>query len=391
VVNPRGIGDRVASFVARGAESETAIALMGRVAPSAILAAALLPVIAIAAYAMGTTPAEYPLFGTAGANLLRGNVSAVFGSPKLQAGPFEIAPYGIAKLLNVHTEAQWFVFYVCVLYDMTFLLSLVLLLPVTRVSGRLGVYVPLLVLATANIGAFLPNVVLRGHLAEAMIPILWIVAACLSRERMFAAAGVAVALSAGFEVWGLLGAPVILLGTSPRFFRAALGGIVALLAIYLPFILSGNFRMFGFQWTTALGSIYRFLWPDLATFPWTFRLAQALLALAAGCAAALATRKHVSGVWLVPMAIISVRLVFDPLLFFYYWMAPATVALCALAFALYRRAWIAAVLSVVVVACLWLPPAAPLLTAILLAVMVALAVVALRLVDRHQTGTSPGV
>jgi hypothetical protein len=149
--------------------------------------------------------------------------------------------------------------------------------------------------------------------------------------------------------------------------------------------------MFGFQWNTAIGSLYRFLWPTLDSFPWTLRLAQAIFALAAGCAVALATRRHDYGIWLVPMAILCVRLVFDPLLFFYYWMAPATVGLCALAVALYRRAWVPALIAAGVVAWLWVPPAAPLLSAILMSLLVAASVVALRVVAPRvqHFGSSP--
>jgi hypothetical protein len=371
----------VTAVAARAAHSQTCDALRSRLAPSALLAVAMLPIIGVAAYALGKTPGEYPLFGPAGAALFRGNWNLVFHDPKVQAGPFELAPYGVAKLLNLHSEIQWFLFYFCMLYLLTFLVSVAFMLPLRRVQGRLALYVPILVLAVSIIGAFTPTAVVRAHLAEVMIPLLWIVAGCLSRERMFAAAGVAIALSAGFEVWGVLGAPVIFLATSPRLLRAAAGAVITLAVIYLPFVLTGTFRMFGFHWNTALGSIYRELWPQLTAFPWAFRLAQAVLALAAGLAVALLTRRYIYSLWLVPLAILSVRLVFDPLLFFYYWMAPATVALCALAATLYLRSWIPAVVAAGIVAWLWLPPQAPLLTAILMTLLVALAVLGLRLAD----------
>ena len=383
-------GSRFRAFIARGAQSNTGAAVLRRLAPSALLATILLPVIGVASYGLAGiaendgVPGEYPQFGPAGASIVTGHWRAVFENPRVQAGPFELLPYGVAHVLHIHGDAQWFAFYIVMLWIMTFLLSLVLLLPLGRVTGRMGVLIPLLVLGVSLIGAFTPTAVVRAHLAEVMVPLLWIVAACLSRDRLFAAAGVAIGLSAGFEVWGVLGAPVILLAASPRIVRAAIGAVVALAVIYLPFVLTGVFRMFAFQWGVRLGTLYRDLWPHLDSFPWTLRLAQALLAICAGCVVAVLLRKSMYGVWLAPMAILSVRLVFDPLLFFYYWMAPATVALCALAVTLYLRAWVSAAVAAGVITWLWLPPVDPLLTAILMALLVIACVAALRIAGSRR-------
>ncbi len=384
------LGARVGAFVARGAQSNTGAALLRRLAPSALLATILLPVIGVASYGLAGIaendgiPGEYPLFGPAGANLITGHWRAVFENSKVQAGPFELLPYGVARVLHIHGDAQWFAFYIVMLWMMTFLLSLVLMLPLGRVTGRIGFLIPVLVLGVSLIGAFTPTAVVRAHLAEVMAPLLWIVAGCLARDRLFAAAGVVIGLSAGFEVWGVLGAPVILLATSPRLVRAAIGAVLAAAVIYLPFVLTGIFRMFDFQWGVRLGTLYRDLWPQLDSFPWTLRVAQALLALAAGCIVAVLLRKSMYGIWLAPMAILTVRLVFDPLIFFYYWMAPATVALCALAVTLYLRAWIPAAIAAGVIAWLWLPPADPLLSAILMALLTAACVAALRVAGARK-------
>ncbi|HEX4057587.1 MAG TPA: hypothetical protein VHX87_04630 [Galbitalea sp.] len=383
MVNARGVGDRVRAFFVRGASSEVGAAILRRVAPSALYSAALLPVMGLAAYIMGSTPGEYTLFGPAGFNLLTGHWNLVFVNPKVQAGPLELFPYGIARVIGLHSQPQWFAFYLVMLYVMTFLLSLVIYLPIYRVSGRLGRYVPFLALGIALLGAFLPTDIVRGHPAESMVPLLWIVAGCLSRERMFASAGVILALSAGFEVWGVLGVPVLFLSPSPRILRAAIAAIITGAVIYLPFVLTGTFRMFEYHWFVSLGTLYRLVWPGLTSFPWTLRIAQAVLALAAGWGTALATRKGVYGVWLVPMAIISVRFVFDPLLDFYYWMAPATVAICALGATLYLRKWIPALIAAGLIASLWIPPTRSVVAAIAMTVLVGLCVAALKIVERH--------
>lgn len=358
--------------------------MLRRIRPSALYSAALLPVMGVAAYIMGLTPGEYTLFGPAGFNLLTGHWNHVYIDPKVQAGPLELFPYGIARVLGLHTEVQWFIFYLLMLYAITFLLSLVIFLPIYEVRGRLGRYLPFIVLGVALLGGFLPTDIVRGHPAESMIPLLWIVAACLSRERMFAAAGVVIALSAGFEVWGVLGVPVLFLAARPRILRAAIAAVITVAVIYLPFVLTGTFRMFEYHWFVSLGTLYRLLWPNLTAFPWTLRLAQAVLALAAGWGTALAARKGVYGIWLVPMAIISVRFVFDPLLDFYYWMAPATVAICALAATLYLRKWIPAVIAAALIASLWIPPTRSVTAAIAMTVLVLACVVALKIVERRR-------
>lgn len=372
----------------RGATSEVGAAVLRRIRPSALYSAALLPVMGVAAYIMGLTPGEYTLFGPAGFSLLTGHWNHVYIDPKVQAGPLELFPYGIARVLGLHTEVQWFIFYLLMLYAITFLLSLVIFLPIYEVRGRLGRYLPFLVLGVALLGGFLPTDIVRGHPAESMIPLLWIVAACLSRERMFAAAGVVIALSAGFEVWGVLGVPVLFLAARPRILRAAIAAVITVAVIYLPFVLTGTFRMFEYHWFVSLGTLYRLLWPNLTAFPWTLRLAQAVLALAAGWGTALATRKGVYGIWLVPMAIISVRFVFDPLLDFYYWMAPATVAICALAATLYLRKWIPAAIAAALIASLWIPPTRSVTAAIAMTVLVLACVVALKIVERRR-GNAP--
>jgi hypothetical protein len=378
-----GIGERFVAFFGRAAGSRTGGAILRRIGPSALYAAALIPVMAVGAYVMIGSPGEYDLFGPAGRNLLTGHWNLVFIDPRVQAGAFELFPYGIASLLHLHTGLQWYLFYVCMLYVLTFLMSLVIFLPIGRVPRRRGRYVSLLVLALALLGGFIPTVALRGHPSELMIPLMWIVAGSFSRERMFAAAGVTIALSAGFEVWGVLGVPVLFLAVSPRVLRAAVAAIITAAVMYLPFVLTGTFRMFEYKWVVSLGTLYRALWPHLGGFPWTFRLAQAVLALAAGWLVALLTRKTVYGVWLVPLAIISVRLVFDPLLDFYYWMAPATVALCALAATLYLRKWAPALIAVGLIASLWIPPTRSVTAAIAMTVLVSLCVVALKLVERR--------
>lgn len=384
-----GVGSSIAASFRRGLESETVTAIRRRVAPSALVATILLPVIGIAAWGTSGAPGEYPFFGTSGANLLDGHWSGVFANPGTQAGPFEFVPFGIAKLLGLHGHWEWFAFYVVTLWAVSFILACLFLLPIASVEGRRGRLVPLVVLGVGIVITAVPMAVQSGHLADMMIPLMWIVAACLARERHFAAAGVLIGLSAGFEVWGVMGAPIILIATSPRVVRAAVGAVVAIAITYLPFVLTGVFRMFGFHWGVMPGSLYRDIWPSMDAFPWPLRLVQAGLAVGAGIVAVLLVRRSFWATWLVPAAILSVRLVFDPLLYHYYWVAPMTVAVCVLAVGAYLGARAPMVIASAVLLMLWFTPAWPLLTAIVATLIVAGSICAIRIAQRRWSERLP--
>ena len=71
----------------------------------------LLPVLAAVALVWTGTaspqPIDYQLFGPAGADLLTGRWSGVFGDPMIQAGPWELLPFGVMQLLGVTGSAGW--------------------------------------------------------------------------------------------------------------------------------------------------------------------------------------------------------------------------------------------------------------------------------------------
>jgi len=114
-------------------------------------------------------------------------------------------------------------------------------------------------------------------------------------------AGALVGLSAGFELWGMLGAVVFVL--APRA-RAAAAGLVTqssvAFALFLPFVLAGEFRMFDYRWQvngdTLLGL---FVEPGTPFY----------------------------AVWLAPLAVVVVRLSLDPVRYPWYWVAPEALAL----------------------------------------------------------------
>jgi hypothetical protein len=106
---------------------------------------------------------------------------------------------------------------------------------------------------------------------------------------------------------------------------------VVILALYLPFVFAGEFRMFELRWRVEEWTLVRFLIPAGDDFPWTLRLVQGGLALAVGAALALALRRSPRAVWAVPLGIVGVRVLLDPALYSWYWLGVATLALAAAA------------------------------------------------------------
>jgi hypothetical protein len=116
--------------------------------------------------------------------------------------------------------------------------------------------------------------------------------------------------------------------------RRAFAGFATQVAVtatfYLPFVLTGNFRMFDHRWKIESWSLVHVLLGP-GDFPWTLRLVQGAAAVAAGTGIAVALRRSSAAFWAVPLAVIGVRLLLDPTLYSWYWLGPATVALLAAA------------------------------------------------------------
>jgi hypothetical protein len=122
-----------------------------------------------------------------------------------------------------------------------------------------------------------------GHPAEAIVPLLWVLAGLHARQGRVLSAGALVGFSAGFELWGVLGVAVLLL--APRLTRALAGACVqaaVVAAMLAPFALAGTFRMFEHEWRATSGTLVGLVAGPGAPFGWQLRLAQAAFAMGAG-------------------------------------------------------------------------------------------------------------
>jgi hypothetical protein len=273
---------------------------------------------------MGTRdPADLPYFAHAARTLLSARWGETFADPSLQVGPLQLVVVGIgdrlggmpflAYLLNLGLTALT-----------VFTVGRLLRGRRHRPAFQLGAGLAVVAVGiTAEAYSF-------GHPAQVAIPLLWVLAAIDARDGRAVRAGALLGLASGFEVWGLLGAPVLLLAPRIRPVCRGLAGQIAVTgALFVPFVLAGEFRMFDYSWRVEGWTLVRFLVPAGSEFPWTLRVLQGACAVAVGAALALALRRSDRSLWVVPLAIVAVRLLLDPTLYSWYWLGLGTLALAA--------------------------------------------------------------
>jgi hypothetical protein len=267
----------------------------------------LAPTAGVAYLDRGTDSGDLVYFVHKGQQLLSGGWADIFADPRLQSGPLQLAFFGA-----VHNLAA-----------LAFLIELGVAALLLYVLGRVGlsdrVRVAVGLLAVA---AGLTHIsFVYGHPAEAIVPLLWVLAGLFAREGRVLSAGALVGLSAGFELWGVLGVVVLLL--APSVARALAGACVqaaVVSAMLVPFVVAGTFRMFDHEWLTTSGTLVGLVVGPGAHFGWPLRLAHAALAIGAGAGLTFALRRNVHALWLVPLAVALVKLLLDPVSFGWYWL-----------------------------------------------------------------------
>jgi hypothetical protein len=259
-------------------------------------------------------------FAAAGRTLLSSDWSRAFADRRIQVGPLQLALYGS---VGRSTLALSIVLAVA---------AVLLLLAAARAAG---VQRPAL-LAAVGLAAVATgltrNVYEAGHPANALLPLLWVLAAVEARRGRTIRAGMLVGLGAGFETWGILGIAVLVV--APRAAAVAVG-VAALL--FAPFVLGGHFAAGEFQWAIDARSVLGHVLEPGTAFGWPLRALQGGAAVCAGAALAWRLQQSVHVVWLVPLAVVLVRLLLDPLDNAYYFLGVATPALVGLALLASRR------------------------------------------------------
>jgi hypothetical protein len=250
-------------------------------------------------------------FAAAGRVLLSSHWQHTYSNSWLQAGPFEQLICLLGKTLGVTARGE------PPALDM--IGAAALMLVARNVLGR-DWKALLYVGGMATLLGIISDLSALGHPSELFIALMWILAARAARRDQAILAGLLVGLSAGFETWGLLGAPVLFL--IPSFRRTVMAGLLALavaVAIYAPFALGGDFHMFDLHWGIA-GGLDASLFGRAAAFTWQMRIAEAVIVVGFGSALALALRKRTAAcIWIVPAASSLLRVVLDPVRYADYW------------------------------------------------------------------------
>jgi len=289
------------------------------------VAAAFLAAVAALAVrtARGWTGKDFAIYGNAGRTLLSGSWLHAYHDPKAQAGPFQLALTAILRELFGTRGTT-----LALVSDL--LVAALIVLAVRSLAGR-GSAVGLALLAVVALAVGVTvHPYTTGHFGEPIIAVIWLVAAREARRGRVLLAGVLVAAAGGFELWGILGVSVLAL--APTWRGAAKGAALAaalFVAQFVPFVVGGDFNLFGYRWYVTGGALSLFF--HGMTFGWPLRVLQAAVVLGITIPLARRMRGLAASVFVLPAATAMIRLGIDPMGTFYYWDAPLVIELVGLA------------------------------------------------------------
>lgn len=264
---------------------------------------------------------DSPLFVAAGRTLLSSHWREAFANSSVQAGPLQLALFGsVGRSFAV----------------LSVVVGVGVAVLVVAAARSAGVTSPRLLGLTglaAVVTGLTVNAFEAGHPADAVLPLVWVIAAAEARRGRLVRAGVLVGLGAGIETWSVLGLAVLVLAPCRReAVRSVVVGACVAAALFLPFVVGRRFGMLSYTWNVSQGSLVSFVVAPGTHVGWALRLAQGATALGAGIGVARLARRCAHAVWLVPLAVVLARLAVDPLDNGYYFVGvvgPALVGLAA--------------------------------------------------------------
>jgi hypothetical protein len=297
-----------------------------RVSSAFTLVAALA---AATAVALGVPPGDtgdLAYFVTASEVLFSADWANAFSNSTVQIGPLQLGLFGaihvLGEALGVSTTRLIGV-------AVGVLVAGLLWLVARRVLAGRGGWWTLLLASLAPIALGLTYEAYRdGHPAQVVVPLLWILAAFEARHGRAWAAGGLVGLSAGFELWGLLG--IVVFAAAPRLgvaVRAAADALLVILLLLAPFAFAGDFGMFDYRWVVNGDTLLSVFVEPGTEFTWPLRLLQGATALMAGAAVVWSLRRSTAALWAGPFLTVAVRLALDPVRYPWYWLALETLVL----------------------------------------------------------------
>ena len=274
--------------------------------------------------ALGTRdPADLPYFAHAARTLFSGDWADTFADPSLQVGPLQLLIVALGDRLGGMGALDYIIG--------LGLAALAIFTAGRLLRGRRHRAAWQLVAGLAFVAFGLTaEAYSYGHPAQVAIPLLWLLAGIDARNGRTIRAGILLGLGAGFELWAPLGAPLLLLAPAGRLaLRGFSVQVLITTALFAPFVLAGDFRMFDYSWRVEGWTLVRFLVPAGSEFPWGLRLLQGACALIVGAGLAFALRRTERAFWAVPLGIVAVRILLDPTLYSWYWLGLETLTLLA--------------------------------------------------------------
>jgi hypothetical protein len=292
------------------------------------LAVWLLPVLAASAIALAVPlgdTGDLAYFVHASERLFSSGWADTYADPSLQVGPLHLLLFGAADLLGdafgVSTAR------LIALAVGAGVAALFVLVARRLLTPREDAVV-LLAAGLAPVALGLTFDAFRdGHPAQVVVPLLWVLAGLEARAGRPWRAGALVGLSVGFELWGLLGAAVLV--AAPRLgqsLRAAVAAVLVAAALFAPFALS-DFAMFEYRWVVNGDTPLSLVVDPGTEFTWPLRLLQGAAALLAGGALTWSLRQRTAALWAGPLAVVMTRVALDPVRYPWYWLALETLVL----------------------------------------------------------------
>jgi hypothetical protein len=292
------------------------------------LAVWLLPVLAASAIALAVPlgdTGDLAYFVYASERLFSDSWADTYADPSLQVGPLQLLVFGGADLLGgalgVSTARL-------IALAVGAAIAALFVLVARRLLAPREDEVVLLAAGLAPVALGLTFDAFRdGHPAQVVVPLLWVLAGLEARAGRGWRAGALVGLSAGFELWGLLGAAVLVAAPRPgQFLRAATAAVLVAAAFFAPFALS-EFAMFEYRWVVNGDTPLSLVVDPGTEFTWPLRMLQGAAALLAGGALAWTLRGTTAALWAGPLAVVTMRVALDPVRYPWYWLALETLIL----------------------------------------------------------------
>lgn len=316
-VPPRALGRWLTAELARLAEHRPRVYRLLR-------AAWLRPVpfvIALSVIAEGTLGAVIPegdaeWFRIAGAGMIGPGFLDVFSDSGLQIGPVYLALLGLAtRFLELLHLPVLFTLAAAQAAGVAWL-AMWTARRTARAVGSPELPVQWALGLTLALGGFLAEGIGNGHPEEILLGLLLANAALSTRTGAYAVAGAVIGLATGIKQWGILGAGVLVHGRRLRGVVVGSSVVVGIvLACYVPFAVGGEMNTFSMAWGIPDNSLFATVAGWLGASDWQMRVVQGA---AAGLAGALvAWRRHGSPLVAI-IAVISTRLLLDPLRLTYY-------------------------------------------------------------------------